>query len=127
MLADAQQQQFPLGKGWAHLFLGYAAYETNDLATAEFHFAAGVQLMFVAHGAAVRDCLFGLALTQMAQRRFTDAARAVEQLRDFRHGLDAEIDSLAARLALVQGDVHTAALIASGAKRGLRLRMSVLA
>ncbi len=109
MLADAQQQQFPLGKGWAHLFLGYAAYETNDLATAEFHFAAGVQLMFVAHGAAVRDCLFGLALTPMAQRRLTAAARAVEQLRNFRHGLDAEIDSLAARLALVQGDVHTAA------------------
>ncbi|MFN3332023.1 MAG: LuxR C-terminal-related transcriptional regulator, partial [Caldilinea sp.] len=104
MLADAQAAQLPLGEGWAHVFLGHVAYETNDLAAAEAHYAAGVRPMFITHAAAVRECLFGLALTQAAQRRFDDAATTVARLREFRAGLDPEIDSLAARVALVQGD-----------------------
>lgn len=109
MLADAQAGHLSLGEGWARVFLGYVAYETNDLAQAEIHFAAGAQLMFVAHAAAVRECLVGLALTQMVLRRFAAAAKTVEILRDFRFGLDTEIDSLAARLALSQDDGNNAA------------------
>ena len=109
MLADAQTAQLPLGEGWARVFLGHVTYETNDLAEAEKHYTAGVRMMYVAHAAAVRECLFGLTLTQMAQRRFDDASTTVARLREFRAGLDPEIDSLAARLALAQGD-HTAAL-----------------
>ncbi|MFO7631086.1 MAG: LuxR C-terminal-related transcriptional regulator [Caldilinea sp.] len=104
MLADALAAQLPLGEGWARVFLGHVAYETNDLAEAEVHYAAGVRLMFIAHAAAVRECLFGLTLTKMAQRRFDDAAATVARLREFRAGLDPEIDSLTARLALAQGD-----------------------
>ena len=104
MLADAQAEQLSLGEGWARVFLGHVAYETNELAEAEAHYAAGVRMMYVAHAAAVRECLFGLTLTQMAQHRADDAAATVARLREFRAGLDPEIDSLAARLALAQGD-----------------------
>ncbi|HHW87291.1 MAG TPA: hypothetical protein GX400_13915 [Chloroflexi bacterium] len=108
MLADAQAAQLPLGEGWASVFLGHVAYETNALVEAEAHYAAGVRLMYIAHDAAVRECLFGLTLVQLAQRRFDEAAATVARLRDFRSGLDLEIDSLAARLALAQGDWATA-------------------
>ncbi len=104
MLLAAQTAHLPLGEGWARVFLGYFAYETNDLATAEIHFAAGAQLMFVAHAAAVRECLGGLLLLQMAQQRFDEASATLERLRTFRFGLDVEIDSLAARLALALGN-----------------------
>jgi LuxR family maltose regulon positive regulatory protein len=104
MLPAAQTAHLPLGEGWARVFLGHFAYETNDLANAEVHFAAGARLMFVAHAAAVRDCLGGLLLLQMAQRRFDEASATLERLRTFRFGLDVEIDSLTARLALAQGN-----------------------
>ncbi len=104
MLADAQAGQLSLGEGWARVFLGHVAYETNDLAAAEDHYAAGIRMTYVAHAAAVRECLFGLTLTQIAQRRFDDAAATIARLGEFRAGLDPEIDSLAARLALAQGD-----------------------
>jgi LuxR family maltose regulon positive regulatory protein len=110
MLKDAQAARLPIGEGWGHTFLGHDAYERNELAEAESHYVAGVRLMYVAHAAAVRECLFGLTLTQIAQRRFDDAAATVARLREFRAAsLDPESDSLAARLALVQGD-HAAAL-----------------
>jgi LuxR family maltose regulon positive regulatory protein len=109
MLADAQSAQLPLGEGWARVFLGYVAYETNDLAQAEDHYAAGVDMIYVAHAAAVRECLFGLMLVHMAQRRLDEAAATLATLRNFRAGLDPEIDSLTARLALARGD-HVAAL-----------------
>ncbi len=109
MLADAQAKRLFLGEGWARVFLGHAAYETNNLVEAEAHYTAGASMIYVAHAAAVRECLFGLTLAQMAQCRFDAAAATVAQLREFRGGLDAEIDSFAARLALAQGD-HAAAL-----------------
>ena len=56
----------------------------------------------------MRECLFGLTLTQIAQRRFDDAAATIARLGEFRAGLDLEIDSLAARLALAQGDQEAA-------------------
>lgn len=118
MLADAQAGHLALGEGWAHVFLGHVAYETNALAEAEEHYAAGARMMYVAHAAAVRECLFGLALTQAAQRRFDDAAATVARLSDFRIGLDPEIDSLTARLALAQGDQTAAMRWANGFRPG---------
>ncbi len=118
MLADAQAGQLSLGEGWAHVFLGHVAYETNDLAEAEMHYAAGVRMMYVAHAAAVRECLFGLTLTQMAQRRFDDAAATIARLDELRAGLDPEIDSLAARLALARGDQAAAVRWANNFRPG---------
>lgn len=119
MLADAQAEQLYLGEGWARVFLGHVAYETNALAEAEVHYAAGVHMMYVAHAAAVRECLLGLTLTQMAQRRFDAAAATVARLREFRADLvDLEIDSLAARLALAQGDQAAAVRWANSIRPG---------
>ncbi|MFO7635302.1 MAG: LuxR C-terminal-related transcriptional regulator, partial [Caldilinea sp.] len=110
MLKDAQAARLLIGEGWAHTFLGHNAYERNELAEAESHYVAGVRMMYVAHAATVRECLFGLTLTCIAQRRFDDAAATVATLREFRAvSLDPESDSLAARLALARGD-HAAAL-----------------
>jgi LuxR family maltose regulon positive regulatory protein len=118
MLADAQSARLSLGEGWGRVFLGHVAYEMNDLTEAEMHYAAGVHLMFVAHAAAVRECLFGLALTQAARRRFDAAAATVARLRAFRAGLDPEIDSLAARLTLAQGDLAAAVRWANSFRPG---------
>jgi LuxR family maltose regulon positive regulatory protein len=114
MLLAAQTAHLSLGEGWARVFLGYFAYETNDLEVAELHFVAGAQLMFVAHAAAVRECLGGLLLVQMAQQRFDDASATLERLRMFRFGLDVEIDSLAARLAWAMGNKGAAKRWAEG-------------
>jgi len=108
MLTDARSAQLPLGEGWAHSFLGHVAYERNDLAAAEAHYAAGVRMMYVAHAAAVRECLFGLMLVQLAQRRLDEAATTLALLREFRGDLDPEIDSLVARLAWARGDCAAA-------------------
>jgi LuxR family maltose regulon positive regulatory protein len=118
MVAAAQLQQLPLGEGWARLMAGYAAYEADDFAVATAHFESGARLMFVAHAASIRECLAGLIIVQIAQAHYEDAATTLARLREFRFGLDVEIESLAARLALAQGDVDAAARWVDGYRPG---------
>ena len=121
MLADALAERLSLGEGWARVYHGHVAYEMNDLAEAEVQYVAGIRMMYVAHAAAVRECLFGLILVQAAQHRFDDAAATLAQLREFRAGLDPEIDSLAARLASAQGDQAAAMRWANSFRPGALL------
>ena len=107
-LDDAQQGTFHLSQGWARVFLGYTAYEANDLETAAFHFSSGQELIFIAHTTAVRECWIGLMLTRIAQGRVSDAAAIVVRLREFLPATDPLIDAVVARLALAQGDLQTA-------------------
>jgi LuxR family maltose regulon positive regulatory protein len=107
-LDDALQGTFRLSQGWANLFLGYTAYEANDLDTAELHFYSGQESIFTAHAVAVRECWIGLMLTRIAQGRMSDAAAVAGRLRQLLPVADPLMDAIAARLALAQGDLQTA-------------------
>jgi LuxR family transcriptional regulator, maltose regulon positive regulatory protein len=80
--------------GWGHLCLGIAAYEQNNLAVAEQHFAAVYENRFGRATMLVFDALYGLALTHHA---LGDTAGAT---------------SWAAALLNLAGDLQSAYLIA---------------
>ena len=67
MLRQASAGGLAISRAWAHLFLGRASYEWNDLETAQFHFLAGASLRQAANAVSSHDCLTGLALTYAAQ------------------------------------------------------------
>jgi len=109
----AAEANLPVGLAWAHMMLGVAAYEANDLSRAAAHFAANTGLYHTGNIRAGYDCLLGLALIEQARRQDAAARQAVANLLDFqRDALDpsfaAESDSLQARLALLKGDLESA-------------------
>ena len=59
--------------GWARLFLGWIAYEQDDLAAAIDRFDAIVSDYRRMHLSCVREAMFGLALAYQAQGRERDA------------------------------------------------------
>jgi LuxR family maltose regulon positive regulatory protein len=103
----------PLMQVWAHLALGEAAYESNDLSRAAEHFAAGAALRSAGAARAVQECLIGATLVEQARGHGDAAKRAVANLLDYHRELanpvlTAEGDSLQARLALMDGDLDAA-------------------
>lgn len=97
---------------WANWVHGYAAYESNDLATAEGYFREVLRSPFSAHVKAVAECFAGLCLVYLAQARMALAGQTLDQFRHFMsaHGQFAFLrvaDSLERRIALTDGDVST--------------------
>jgi LuxR family transcriptional regulator, maltose regulon positive regulatory protein len=62
--------------GWAHLMLGIAAYERDQLDEAASNFRAAVALRYRAHSNSVLGSMYGLALISAAQME-TDEAEAM--------------------------------------------------
>ena len=122
----AAEANLPIGLAWAHMMLGMAAYEANDLSRAAEHFAANAALYHAGHLRAGHECLVGLALIEQARGHRDAARRAVADLLDYqRDQIDplqiAESDSLQARQALVEGDLETARRWSSSARLDLTL------
>ncbi|MCC6314932.1 MAG: AAA family ATPase [Thermomicrobiales bacterium] len=103
----------PVTAGWAHLFLGWLAYERGDLDAAAAHFGAIVADYRRVHLSCTREALFGLALTQEARGHALAADDTVQRLTEI------IIDSAAlehlpvvhgfeARLALLRGQPDSA-------------------
>jgi LuxR family maltose regulon positive regulatory protein len=69
------ERELALGEAWGHYFLGCAAYQLNDLHTAEREFGAVVSRRYLAHGFTYLQASFGLATVLLA-RGAADAARA---------------------------------------------------
>jgi ATP/maltotriose-dependent transcriptional regulator MalT len=115
----AVRAQRGLSLGWANFLLGWAHYQSNELATAAEYFEQLARSPFGAHGRAVIDSLAGLALTRHAQGQEEEARAAVGSLRAFL--LDSgTVDlmpvaaSLAVRLASGQGPWDTPSDFARG-------------
>ncbi|HEX6477878.1 MAG TPA: LuxR C-terminal-related transcriptional regulator [Ktedonobacteraceae bacterium] len=67
LLRLAQEANLPVSQNWAHWLLGYVHYEWNQLDTARHHFSTVVTNMHHAHFCTVREAMYGLALTYLAQ------------------------------------------------------------
>jgi LuxR family transcriptional regulator, maltose regulon positive regulatory protein len=113
MLRQASAGGLAISRAWAHLFLGRASYEWNDLETAQFHFLAGASLRQSANAVSSHDCLTGLALTYAAQGLTQRADESAEILINFDSDPPAfellmQAHSLRARLALAAGSLDSA-------------------
>jgi LuxR family maltose regulon positive regulatory protein len=110
----------------AHLALGFAAYETNDLPAAIEHFRHGADLRHAGNVRAGHECLVGLVLSYHALRR-TDAVKAtLAQLADYH--ADVGSSMLAAEAISLQ---RRCGLLGAGSgggdfrRRGVSVHMSI--
>lgn len=114
MLFDAQAQKFYVAQGWAYAYLGYCAYESNELELAVSYYARGADLVFLAHTSAVRECLVGLALAQIALGNSVAAAAAEVRLASLLADKAADLQALSASLAMARGNLDAARRWAEG-------------
>lgn len=99
--------------GWAHLFLGWIAYEEDALEPAMTHFSAIVSDHARMHLSCVREAIFGAALVSHARGEPEAADVALQHLTDIIIGVSAlehlpVVQGFAARLALLRGDIDRA-------------------
>jgi LuxR family transcriptional regulator, maltose regulon positive regulatory protein len=108
LLRTAGERQLAESAGWAHYLLGCAAYQWNDLAGAEEHFAAVVEQRYVAHSAPFSHSCFGLAAVLRAQGKDDQAQALAESALAFALEINnprvlADARAFQAWLALQQG------------------------
>jgi tetratricopeptide (TPR) repeat protein len=111
-LAAAKPMSFDTGRACS--FAGMICYEWNELAAANRHFLALLELVHTAPASAVIDALLGLALIQQAQGQPMLAQAQVDQALAIAielrwPKLQLQIRSFQARLLLLQGQVTAAA------------------
>ncbi|HRQ38555.1 MAG TPA: LuxR C-terminal-related transcriptional regulator [Chloroflexota bacterium] len=109
----AEERKFPESAGWAHHFLGTAAYYQNRLLGAENHFQAAVRSRYQVHGHAFIQSGFGLALTYQAQGRFAEAQAVAAEMASFLTEVKNanqlfKVQAFQSHLALLQGDTAVA-------------------
>jgi LuxR family maltose regulon positive regulatory protein len=95
---------------WA---LGRINYEWNQLETANQHFSLAFELRYGAHYMMTSDSMVALALTHQAQGEPNEANETLDALRRFALDIGImerlhELNSIEARLAIVQGDFQSA-------------------
>jgi LuxR family maltose regulon positive regulatory protein len=109
LLAHAQRHQLLLDINWARYFLGWAAYERNQLDEAREHFRAVSEERYVANAISASDSLSALALTYQAHGRATEAEKALQDLNHYAVELNhsfamGAVAALRARLAVARED-----------------------
>jgi LuxR family transcriptional regulator, maltose regulon positive regulatory protein len=80
MLTLAERHDLAISAGWAHLFLGWLAYERDDLNVANTHFSAIATSYRRLHVSCVREGLFGTALVRQARGQTAAADATVQRL-----------------------------------------------
>jgi LuxR family maltose regulon positive regulatory protein len=113
LLQLSSAHALPLSASWGHYALGFAAYQRNDLVTAEEHFVAVIAAQAEGHFLAARDSMLALSLTYEAQGRTTLARSTAERASQhmLETGNEAQLAStraVEARLACLRGDVAAA-------------------
>ena len=114
VLGEVEPHRLPVTISWTQYLLGYVALEWRDLTTAGRWFERVVGSRDRAHLVALREAVFGLALTKGAQGDWVAAYHLIDRELGFAESVPAPhyvapIRSLRARLALNQGDLATAA------------------
>lgn len=110
----AEERKLPESDGWAHHFLGTAAYYQNRLTGAENHFQAVVRNRYRVHVHAFIQSGFGLALTYQAQGRFAEAQAVTAEMASFLVEMKnasqlVKVQAFQVHLALLQGETAVAA------------------
>jgi LuxR family transcriptional regulator, maltose regulon positive regulatory protein len=121
MLELAHRHRLPVSIGWGHYFLGLAAHERGDVEMAARHFATVIAAADQVHFLCAREAFHRQILIYQGQGRSEEADRALARLRELVLAIEAPehlttCDSLAARLALVRGDLPTARRWASSSE-----------
>lgn len=113
MLALAERHGLPIAAGWARWFLGWIAYEQNELETAISHFTAIMANWRRLHLNCVCEGMFGLTLAYQASGKHSEVNAMLSQLTEtvLEHHSLAHLPSIRlfeARLALLKGDRQSA-------------------
>jgi LuxR family transcriptional regulator, maltose regulon positive regulatory protein len=112
LLTYAENQRLVLDMNWAHYFLGWVAYERNNLDEARNHLLFVSEHRYFANAISASDSLITLALTYQAQGRLTEADETLQDLNEYATELNhssamAAVAGLRSRLALARGDLQT--------------------
>ena len=103
MLSEASDSGLEESLGWAHFFLGLAAYLRNDLYAAEDHYA--LVEPYASHVVPAKQSAYGLAWVRQAQGKVDEALGALDRFMSVVSGLNlplgAEVRLLRARLAVL--------------------------
>jgi LuxR family transcriptional regulator, maltose regulon positive regulatory protein len=96
-------------QAWAHLALGAAAYEVNDLTAAAEHFGRAVELRQAVYARAAHESFVGLALTHQTQGHSQEVQGVLAAMAEFHRELvnptlAAEAVSLRRRIAVLNGE-----------------------
>jgi LuxR family maltose regulon positive regulatory protein len=112
LLTYAENLRLVLDINWAHYFLGWVAYERNNLDAARDHLLSVSEQRYFANAISASDSLITLALTYQAQERLTEADETLQDLNEYATELNhsfamAAVAGLRSRLALARGDLLT--------------------
>jgi LuxR family maltose regulon positive regulatory protein len=113
LLAIGQSHQRRESLGWAHYFLGSAAYQRNDLAAAEAHVRVVEEIRYLGRPLVYLQSTFICALIHQARGQSSEAQRKLERAFDFlaetrSEGLRPLAQAFQAELAVRQGDAGAA-------------------
>src|SRR3954470_2543933 len=106
-------------EGAGHMYMGWQAYERNELDTAVEHFQVAVRMRDKGHVAAAYLSLMGLVFAYQAQGAQNERDAALDLLNEYvqetfgKGGLP-EVDSTRARIAMRSGDPKAAIEWANG-------------
>ena len=116
MLREVVGRRLGESAGWAHYFLGLAAYLRNDLTTAEEHYTAVEP--YGSHLVALKQSYYGLAWVQHARGAADESLGVLDQfarlVSDLGISLGPEIQLLRARLSVLSGWPTDSAGLARG-------------
>ncbi len=117
----AKKHNMRLAEAWSYYFIGCTQLHTGDLEGAAIQFAQTVELRYMLEPMAAVDALAGLSLTQQLMQCDDEAVETCRRMQEFAVELnEPEFFSMAhsfqARLALLRGDLTTAAAWAQSAK-----------
>lgn len=109
----AQMNALPVSAGWGATFLGIIAHERGELTRAAHHLEVVIAGAERLHFASVRESFFTQILAYEAQGMREEATRAITRIRELAiasetlHQIEL-VDSFAARIALMRGDLVSA-------------------
>jgi LuxR family maltose regulon positive regulatory protein len=109
----ATMNALPVTAGWGAGFLSFIAHERGHLAEGDHHLAAVIADAERLHFDCVREAFFIQILTFAARGKQLEADRAMARLRELAISVEtphqiARVDSIAARVALMRGDLAMA-------------------
>ncbi|MBP6470164.1 MAG: hypothetical protein KBE23_15895 [Chloroflexi bacterium] len=114
MLQAGLAKEHPLSIAWASHFLGHAYYQWNRLEEAAAHWSTVAQWRYHANFMVYHDAMLGLVLVHHSQGNETQAQQTLDTLTQVmletnQNQFAPQIESFRTRLALLRGEVGTAA------------------
>jgi LuxR family maltose regulon positive regulatory protein len=118
ILRQSTHKRLAIVHHWALFFLAQTRYYLNDLEASRQHLVENIKRRYSAHISTFRQALAGIALIDQARNEPAEAWITLEQFSQFDLEQDGQetpvVQSLRARLQLLQGDLESSAKWADG-------------